>query len=177
MIRDYIKTLSNHQSETRILIGEVTAIDTKKRVCDVQPHNGDAVILDVRLQVIEGNTNGFFVLPKKGSEVAVIMFDDYLGCVVQTSEIDSVEILIQGKSLMLDKKGVSIKSASANLKDLMDDIISEADDLYTILLDPTTFLTGAGLPVVINPVAAPKLAQKKAKAALLKQQLSTFLTK
>ncbi len=175
MIGDLVKDLAQKQQETRQLLGEVVAIDKSKRTCDVEPNNGDATVLDVQLQGLIAYDKGFYLLPKKGSQVSVMMFDDHVGCVVQTSEIESMECVVEGKTLSISKKGVSIKSATSSLKSEINTLLDEIDALYDLIVEPGLFVAGS-IPVIISPTATLKLVQKKAKIKQLKTAFNSFLT-
>lgn len=173
MISDAIKALAHKHSETRILIGTVKNLDTKKRTCDVEPHNGDADILDVLLQVVEGTNNGFFLLPKAGSEVVVLLFDDYLGAVIQTADIDKMECIIEGKTFEVSKKGILVKSATSDLRAELDSNLDNFDKLLDMLTKPM-FIAG-NIPVTILPTVLPTIIQMKIDVVTIKNKLKTFL--
>lgn len=173
MIGDLIKGLAQQQSETRILMGTVVAIDAKKRICDVAPHNGDATLFDVRLQGVENLDSGFFLLPKKGSEVVVILFDDYLGAVVQTTEIEKMEVKIDKKIMEVSAKGISIKSDKSDLRTEIDNLINGFGSLLKQLQQPT-FVAGQ-IPVLLSPTALPKIIQIQTDLIKVKTNLKTIL--
>ncbi len=154
---------------------KVLSVNKTERTCDVKPLNGDPGLFDVKLQSELSKTDGFILLPKKGSIVVVNFINAHSAYVALQSEIESLEIVVQGKKVVLDKKGLLIASATSNLKSELNTLLNEIDGLYDLIIQPGLFVAG-NIPVLISPTAAPKLAQKKLKIQQLKTAINSFLT-
>jgi hypothetical protein len=178
-IGDSIKIIAQTHKELTLFTGKVLKVDTSKRICDVEPNNGDAIVYGVRLQASTSEKDGFLLIPCKDSEVTILMFDDIVGCVVQTSCIEKFECNIGNKVMNITSKGIAMKSGQISVKSEIDTLISEIDSLYDLLIQPGLFIAGApptALPVTIMPTGATKLTQKKLKIQQLKQSINSILT-
>ncbi len=179
-INDIMKSyMDNYMNDMEVysVIGEVISVDEKERTCTVKPLNGDPELSEVRLQSELNGNNGFVIFPKKGSHVIVTYINSTTAFCALVNEIERIEIMISDKVLNFDKDGLLLKSADANLKDELNKLADEVDGLYNFLLDASNppFISAAGVPVLINPTAAPKLIQKKAKIQQLKIAINSFL--
>lgn len=179
-INDVLKqVIDNHLNDLEVygVVCKVISVNQNERTCEVQPLNGDPDLSEVRLQSDLNSKTGFVVFPKKGSHVIINYINQTTAFVALTSEVESLEIIVQDKSLKFDKNGLLLKSASANFKDELNKCLDEVEGIYDFLLDASNppFATVAGVPVVINPVAAPKLIQKKIKIKQLKIAINSFL--
>ena len=75
---------------------KVISIDKDLNTCDVEPLDGDAELLDVRLTATEENQTGFLVYPEIDSSVIVTFIDKDTAFVSMCTEVE--EILINGGS-------------------------------------------------------------------------------
>jgi hypothetical protein len=66
----------------------VKSVDTTAMTCDVEPINGDADFLDVRLNA--DYTKGFTLIPKEGSVVILSQLSDATAYVTMVSEVDNI---------------------------------------------------------------------------------------
>jgi hypothetical protein len=163
------------------VVGKVIAINTTERTCDVAPINDDPILYDVRLQADPDMKNGFVVFPKKGSHVIVTLLDYVNGFVSLCAEVEKMEVVIGSKSLIITNKGVAIKSATSDLKTVLDGILDESENVYDLLIKGVSpsdamFLTAAGVPCLTNPALVAKATLNKVKIAQLKQAIDGFLT-
>lgn len=113
-LKNIIRQLANEGSSASLLVGTVSAVDTKARTVDVEPINEDAPILGVNLQANQEATMGVVLFPRKGSYVAVAMLSGYAaGVVVLTEDVESIEVNINdGTKLTITEGGISL-----NVKD------------------------------------------------------------
>lgn len=118
-IRDIIKELIKDNEELYSLIGTVSEIDKIKRVCKVQPANGDAAIFDVRFQSKVSGEMGLALFPVEGSEVTVTFLSKELAFISQTSEIESIKLDIGDFSLLINAENFekSVKNIVINSTD------------------------------------------------------------
>lgn len=86
-IREMIALMAK-DGEMKTILCTVSDINESDRTCTCSPINGDADILEVRLQSTVGG--GVYLKPVEGSLVLVIMANDTLGFVVLTSELEEV---------------------------------------------------------------------------------------
>jgi len=75
-------------------VGKVISVDKTNASCDIEPLNGEADKLEVRLTAQLGNANGFVIYPKVGSYVIFASVDNLpdLSYVSKFSEIDEIVI-------------------------------------------------------------------------------------
>ena len=88
-----------------LITGIVKAVDLQNCTCDVMPSDGGALYNDVRLRsVVNDNTMGIFITPKKNSEVVIGSLgnnaDDLV--VVVYSEVDKIVVKSAKLNLELD---------------------------------------------------------------------------
>lgn len=84
----------------------VVSVDEVNKSCEVEPINGDANILDVK--ILADADPGMFMIPKVGSTVAVSMLDKDNAFVVMYSELEKILIEV-GTS---DAQSIEIKNGS-----------------------------------------------------------------
>lgn len=101
-IRDIIKELLKDNEEIYSLIGKVVEVNRDKRVCKIEPVNGDAEIFNVRLQSKVSSEIGLVLFPKIDSDVTVTFLSKDLAFVSQTSEIEDIKLDIGDFSLFID---------------------------------------------------------------------------
>lgn len=87
-IREIIQMISKQDGSANLLLCTVSEINVMDSTCKCSPINGDADILEVRLQATLGG--GLYLKPVEGSLVLVVMANDTLGFVVLTSELEEV---------------------------------------------------------------------------------------
>jgi hypothetical protein len=85
-IRDLVKTDDVLYS----VLCKVKSVDTTNNICDCEPINGDADLLEVRLMA--QNTNGFLIIPSVDSVVVVTMLNKYTGYVAMFSDVDEIQL-------------------------------------------------------------------------------------
>jgi hypothetical protein len=115
-IRDIIKELLKDNEEFYSLIATVSEVNIDKRVCKVQPVNGDAAIFNVRLQSKVSSEIGLILFPVEGSEVTVTFLSKELAFISQTSEIENIKLNIGDFSLFIDAENFnkSVKNIEIN---------------------------------------------------------------
>jgi len=74
------------------VIGTAVNVDETKRTCNLEPLEDDAIRTGVRLQSVISETQGFVLIPKEGSFIAVTFFDKSKGFVSLTSELEKIII-------------------------------------------------------------------------------------
>ncbi len=89
------------RSQTQSVIpGTVTAVDLAALTCAVQPDDGGAELLGVRLRpVLDGVDNGLLVVPAEGSAVVVLMLDAHTGLLTSTSAVQLYSVRTERESL------------------------------------------------------------------------------
>lgn len=106
-VRDLIKNIANGDSEIYSVIGKVTKTDPDKRVCVVNPIDESPEIFGVRYSPTDGDSLGLIVNPAVGSLVVVTFLSDNDAFV----------------SLMTEFETIVVKNESADLKQILLDII------------------------------------------------------
>ena len=104
-------------------ICKVVSIDTTKRICQLEPINGDAERKG-RLQASIELTTGIYVKPTLKSYVLLSFINNQTGVITQYSEIDSIEtITSDGAKLSLTDK-INISNSTDDLKTILNSLIS-----------------------------------------------------
>lgn len=153
------------------IIAKVIEVDRAKLTCDVEPADGGAAYVDVRLQsTIDDSDQGVFLIPKVGSfvTISIVSNDDNYCYVAQYSEIDEFVYKIDELELSGNKDGVRINNKGENLKNVLNDWQSEfgklCDEVNKIVVN---IGTSPNVPVII---------QIKAKVdTTIKQRLNKIL--
>lgn len=83
------------------VIGTAINVDETKRTCDFDPLEDDAIRTGVRLQSVISETQGFVLIPKEGSFIAVSFFDKSKAFVSLTSEIEKIHFEAGGEDLKI----------------------------------------------------------------------------
>ena len=91
-IAEHIRELADNGDEIYAKIGVVKSVNTKDRTCDVDPIDGSATIFGVRLQADINGSDGFLIVPVKGSHVIVNFLNKNAAFVALTYDIDYVHL-------------------------------------------------------------------------------------
>lgn len=91
-IKSLIQKIVESEVPVQSFVAKVLVVDKAKSVCDVEPINGDAVILDVRLRASADDDKGVMIYPKVGSKVVVSLIGnkDTSAFVSLFDEIESI---------------------------------------------------------------------------------------
>ena len=119
-----ITTLNNYKKRVTS-VGVVTRIEGN--TCEVE-REGLPPLLDVRLNAVQGLFEDYLnIVPKIGSQVLCLEVEGEPSetCVVGYTEIDSVEVKIEGAIVKVAQGKVQIKNNFANLKQLLGEWLSE----------------------------------------------------
>jgi hypothetical protein len=115
-----IKELMHEGDELYFKLCRVIEINYEKRLADVEPIDGTAKILDVRLTAssnTEDADNDFICsFPKKGSVVAVGFFDSNEALVILASEIEKIELKLGTTHLLIDDKKCNLNADAMAFK-------------------------------------------------------------
>lgn len=139
-------------------VAKVTAVNTTKRTCDVEPLDGTATLFDVRLQAFLDNTEGVVLFPKNGSMVVVTLLSVESAFVSLTSDIDYWQV---------KKSDVDLKKEIDKLFDLNSDLIS--------LLKQFQLMTNMGATVQVMPNVVLELEKLNQKNQAIKSQFAKIL--
>ena len=134
-----IKTITKSSDEIYAKVCKVLEVNVSEKTVDVKPIGDSAEIFDVRLQA-ESETGGLVLFPKVGSMVLVVFINKNNAAVVNTSEIEKLELVIEKSELQIDKdkflfkreqvllevdqEGFLLKKENETLKKLMADLIT-----------------------------------------------------
>lgn len=134
-----LKTITKSSDEVYAKVCEVLEIDQDEKTVNVKPIDDTAEIYNVRLQA-ESETGGLVLFPKVGSMVLVVFINKNNAAVVNTSEIEKLELVIENSELQIDKdkflfkreqvqlevdqEGFLLKKENETLKKLMADLIT-----------------------------------------------------
>lgn len=130
------------------IIAKVIEVDRAKLTCDVEPADGGAAYVDVRLQsTIDDSDQGVFLIPKVGSfvTISIVSNDENYCYVAQYSEIDEFVYKIGDVEFSADKDGVRIKKGSESFMNILSDMI---DELNKIIVVQGTSINVAAMEVI-----------------------------
>lgn len=145
-IREAIRLIAE-QGDERMILATVSEINDTDRTCKCTPINGDAEILDVRLQsTIAG---GVYLKPAEGSLVLVCMANDTLGFVVLTSELS--EVIFFDGSLGGIVKANELKTQLDKTNDVLQAVVDSLKNWVVVPSDG-----GAALKTFFNTQLGPK---------------------
>lgn len=138
-IAGVIKKISQSSDEVYAKVCEVLKVDEVEKTVNVKPVDATAPIYNVRLQA-ESETGGLVLFPKVGSMVLVVFINKNNAAVVNTSEIEKLELVIENSELQIDKdkflfkreqvqlqvdqEGFLLKKENETLKKLIADLIT-----------------------------------------------------
>lgn len=117
-----------------VIVGTVESVDTSNDTCKVSREDAPA-LFKVRLNaVIDSIDNKIVVYPAQGSKVlcAIIENDTKETTIIKYSEIDSVAIKVGDTDYLVDASGYRIKRGDNNLKQLLNDFISEVQKIIVV---------------------------------------------
>lgn len=156
------------------LVATVTAVDTAERTCDVQPVNGDAEIFRVRLQAAINGDSGAVMIPTVGSEVVVTFLNEKTGYVALCSELDRVELVVDGITVELNGLGLRLASEQSDIKTEINALVDTLSGLVTTL---QTFqvVTPAGPSTVATGSSLTDLMKYQADLNVIKANINTLL--
>ena len=87
-IKEAIRELVKTDDVLYSVLCTVKSVDTTNNICDCEPIDGSADLLEVRLMA--QNETGFLIIPKIDSVVVVTMINKYTGYVAMFSEIQKI---------------------------------------------------------------------------------------
>ncbi|GEM55237.1 hypothetical protein B0A58_07450 [Flavobacterium branchiophilum NBRC 15030 = ATCC 35035] len=138
-----IKALTKLSDQIYAKVCRVLAINETEKTVDVKPIDDSAEIFDVRLQA-DSETGGLVLFPKKGSAVLVVFINKNNAAVINTSEIEKLDLVIEGVNLQIDKDGFLLKKENETLKILMADLIKAIQNISFSVITNGSATTQAG---------------------------------
>ena len=135
-IKDALRDLVKTDDVIYSVICTVKSVDTTDNICDCEPIDGSADLLEVRLMA--QNSTGFLIIPKVNSIVVVTMINKYTGYVAMFSEVE--EIQLNGDNYDGLVRIQDLVEKLNNLEDLVNDLVLK----YNTHTHATSCLAGAG---------------------------------
>lgn len=123
-IKEIVQLLAHNGDESYGHVCTVKSVDGL--VCDVEPINGDAPILDVRL-VADETENKFILVPKVGSIVIVQFLTKEAAYVSMVSQISQVLWKIGESYLSCTEDGFVMKKGDDDMKEVLNLIIEAVE--------------------------------------------------
>lgn len=118
----------------QLVIGSVKSLDQGNDTCTVERDDAPK-LFKVRLNaVLDDIANKTVVYPAVGSKVlcAIIGNDKKEATIIKYSEIDSVATKIGDTNYLVDTNGYKIQRGDNNLKQLLNDVISEIQKIIVV---------------------------------------------
>jgi hypothetical protein len=172
-LKKALRAITNTDDEVYSIVGKVTKVDKTRRVVNVQPLNGDAEILGVKLQSNESNTEGVVIFPKKGSNVVVTFLNKNTGYVALFSTVEMLEYKAKQLKISVDTEGVHLERNGVDLKQVFDTLVEHTDNAYDFLIK-LKVVTPAG-PGKLSPDMILLVKAEQLKLTLLKNQISQII--
>lgn len=164
-IRDLIKKISEQDGEMYSLVCKVKSINDDARTCVCSPLNGDADLLDVRLQASQSENEGFCIKPVVGSDVVVTFLSKQTAYVALYSDVEEMELVVNSQSFKMNAQGFDVNGRfgvfyqGADLKSAMSDLIDALTGLQILV---------TGTAGTVNPTSVTQLT-------LIKNKFNSFL--
>lgn len=170
-IAKIIRQIAKNDDEVYSITGVVKNIDPNKGLCDVEPHNGKATILDVRLQANPDEAKGVLIVPKDGSDVIVTFLNQQTGYLALCSEVEKVIIKIGEQSFEANDSGFIFNGGQLGGLVKSQELALQLNKLVAFL----TALKGLlSVPVAEPGNGAPSVFQQTLNAALSNLELGDF---
>ncbi|MBL7813404.1 MAG: hypothetical protein JNL70_00260 [Saprospiraceae bacterium] len=157
-LKQAIRQLANTNEAIYSVVGTVKKVDKQTRTCVVSPENGDADILDARLQANTEGSLGVVVFPKEGSFVVVTFLNKNTAYVALTDEVETVHLSREG----------------FDLKEQINDLFEFNKKVLDLLLG-FKMLTNMGVTTGVFPDTITKLQQLKQENDQLKSKFNKIL--
>lgn len=152
-LQDAFRKLGKREVDT--FATKVLSVDKAKGTCKVT--DDEITYTDVRLtSIIGGNGKAFYLFPKVGSSVLVSPINEDLRqlYVEQYSEVESLDLIIEGVKLQIDQDGFLLKKQNETLKALMGDLIKAIKQMSFIVTTTGTAAAQTGQTTTLNNLAA-----------------------
>lgn len=147
------------------MIGKVKSVDDAQRTCEVEPINGDADLIEVRLQAVQSGNTGWYMKPKVNSDVLVTFVNKDLAFVAMCSEVEELRLNIGTQTVTVKSTEIELSGLTA-IKGSTNDLKSVLGGLFDLLNAAQLVVSGA--VAQFNPV-------DKAQLLVYKAQLNDFL--
>jgi len=160
-------------SEPQNMLAKVISVDESKYLAEVEPVNGMANFIDVRIQAIQEGNNGVFIVPEVNSIVMINVINNELAVIGQTSEVKELKY-INGIEIIANNKGLFVGSSSSDLKSDLEALISNVEALHDAISKLTVTCSAPGSPST-PPINVAEFVANKAKLIPIKQNLKSYL--
>ena len=128
-----LKNLTKTSDEVYAKVCEVLEVNEDEKTINVKPVDDTAEIFNVRLQA-ESETGGLVLFPKVGSMVLVVFINKNNAAVVNTSEIEKLELVIENVELQIDKDKFLFKRDQVQLEiDQTGFLLKKENEIWTII--------------------------------------------
>ncbi len=132
-----LRTITKTSDEVYAKVCEVIEIDRDEKTVNVKPIDDTAEIYNVRLQA-DSETGGLVLFPKIGSMVLVVFINKSNAAVVNTSEIEKLELVISSCKFEIDNTGFLLQKENETLKKIMMDFIKAIKQISFTVTTPDT---------------------------------------
>lgn len=139
------------------VIGRAVNVNEEERICDLEPLEDEATRVGIRLQSVIGETQGFVLIPKDRSFIAVSFFDKSKGFVSLTSELEKILIdtaLVQyngGENGGL----INIEGLVSRMNEIENKLNGLVDNFNAHIHVTTATVGATAVPGVIVPTTPP----------------------
>ena len=136
--------------------------------CKVKLISNDLKLEDVLYTATQGNTNGFFSIPKEGTNVLIapIGGDENSLYLLAMDEITQVRLVLEDETITIDKEGFKTELSKGKLI-----FKNENSDLKTLITDLVDMVTQLTLSTAVGPSGTP-LPPTISKADEIKQSIN-----
>lgn len=148
LLQDLVRELAKTGEEIYSVVCTVKSVDDQKRTCVASPKNGDADLLDVRLQSEQSSSTGLYIKPSVNSDVLVTFLSKNTAYVALCTAIDSIELKIGTQTIKVDgTNGLDVSgffkvaSATSDLKSALDEFIDTMAQMNIVVTGPAGVLS------------------------------------
>lgn len=129
-IKELIRQLADSGQENYCVVGIVKSVEGLS--CTVEPVNGDADILDVRLTAGENDDQFFYLIPKLDSVVVVSFLNKHAGYVSMFSEVSEIRAKIGESLYEMDEAGFKIAKGNDTMLEVISLIIESVNQILVL---------------------------------------------
>jgi hypothetical protein len=114
-MKDLLLYIANNAIDAKLKLIRATVTAVNEYTCDVEPLDGDAEVLDVKLRVIENSTeSGVGAFPKVGTIVLVLVANETDAYLLHAAEVERILIKQEGFRAEVDATGNLVFNEGSN---------------------------------------------------------------
>ena len=173
MIEQLIKQIAKSEPMHSVVC-KVLSVAESARTCELEPLNGDANLLGIRLQAEIGKDLGLVCIPAVDSFVICTMTGPNDGYVAAFSKVDKWLIKVEDQTIEFTKQGLSWANDQTSLLEQVEAFIKVLSDILETLKS-FQLATNMGPTVQVMPQVVIKLNQHSTDLESVKSAIKTLI--